>query len=76
MSEAAKSCKVCGCSMAWVHPVLPGRILVSSCNLEDWEICHECMVEHCCGTNCYACKYGKYPDCRFLEMKRHYMSEN
>jgi hypothetical protein len=34
------------------------------------------MVEHCCGTNCYACEYGKYPDCRFLDMKRHYMSED
>jgi len=61
--------------MVWEHPDLPGHFIESSCNLEDWPICHECMVEHCVGTNCMGCGYGKYPDCRFLDMKRHYMSE-
>jgi hypothetical protein len=33
------------------------------------------MVEHCININCYACEYGKYPDCRFIEMKKHYLHD-
>jgi hypothetical protein len=69
-----KNCKLCGCAMVWASSV-PGHFLESSCNLEDWHICHECMVEHCVNTNCYGCGYGKYPDCRFLDMKRHYLHD-
>ena len=75
-AEKTKNCKLCGKKMVWEHPYLPGHFLESSCNLEDWPICHECMVEHCVGTNCMGCGYGKYPDCRFLDMKRHYMNND
>jgi hypothetical protein len=34
------------------------------------------MVEHCCSTDCLGCEYGEYPDCQFLELKEHYMSED
>ena len=71
-----KNCKLCGCQMAWGHPSLPGMLMESSCNIEEWPICHDCMVEHCCSTNCYACEYGKYPDCRFLSLKKHYMEKD
>ena len=70
-----KNCKLCGCAMVWVNPVLPGRYLESSSNIEDWPTCRDCMIEHCCQTNCYGCSYGKYPDCRFLDMKRHYLHD-
>ena len=69
-----KNCTVCGGAMVWENPYIPGHFHESSRNIEDWSICHECMVEHCCATNCLGCGYGKYPDCQFLEMKRHYMS--
>jgi len=71
----AKNCKLCGCAMVWENPHLPGHYHESSCNIEDWPICHDCMVEHCCQTNCLGCGYGQYPDCRFSDMKHHYMTE-
>lgn len=68
-----KNCKICGCQMVWEHPSIPGHFQESSCYLgSDWRICHDCMVEHCVNTNCLACNYGKYPDCRFLKMKLYY----
>jgi len=71
-----KNCKLCGGAMVWEHPEIPGLFLSSSCNIEEWPICHDCMVEHCCQTNCLGCEYGKYPDCRFLNLKKHYMDED
>jgi len=73
--DIVKNCKLCGAKMVWENPHLPGHYHVSSCDLEEWPICHDCMVEYCCRTNCLGCGYGKYPDCRFLDMKRHYMNE-
>jgi len=71
-----KNCKLCGWNMVWENPDIPGHFHESSNNLEDWHICRECMAEHCCQTNCHGCEYGKYPDCRFLYMKRHYLEED
>lgn len=75
-ADPTKNCKLCGARMVWENPHIPGHFHESSCNIDDWPICHDCMVEHCCSTNCSDCEYGKYPDCRFLDMKRHYMSED
>jgi len=71
-----KKCKLCGCKMVWENPHLPEHFQASSCDIEDWDICHDCMVEHCTTTNCLECKMGEYPECRFLEMKNHYMGED
>jgi hypothetical protein len=62
--------------MTWAHPILPGHVMESSCNIEDWPICHDCMMEHCRRTNCLGCEYngGDYKDCRFLDIKRHCMN--
>jgi len=61
--------------MVFENPYVPGLFHESSNNIEDWPICYSCMIEHCCGTDCNGCKYGNYPDCRFLWMKRYYMNE-
>jgi hypothetical protein len=74
--DLAKNCELCGVKMVWENPYLPGHWQESSCEIEDWPICHDCMVEHCCRTNCLGCEYGKYPDCRFFDLKRHYMSDD
>jgi hypothetical protein len=73
-SGTVKNCKLCGGGMVWENPHIRGFFHASSCDLEDWDICHDCMVEHCCTTNCMGCGYGIYPDCRFLEMKLHYQT--
>jgi len=70
-----KNCKLCGCKTVWENLHIPGHFHASSCDLEDWHICHDCMVEHCVTTNCLGCEYGEYPDCRFLEMKQLYKEE-
>ena len=71
-----KNCKLCNTGMIFENPCVPGRFHESSCNIEGWPICHECMVEHCVNTNCLGCEYGKHPDCRFLSLKEYYMSED
>lgn len=72
----AKNCKRCGGKMVWENPHLPGHFHASSCNIEDWDICHDCMVDHCVAANCLECDLGKYPDCSFLDMKKHYMEDD
>ena len=67
-----KNCIICDCEMVWENPHIPGHFQESSCYIDDWPICHDCMVDHCCQTDCLWCEYGKYPDCRFYEMKMHY----
>ena len=69
-----KNCKMCGCKMVWENPYIPGHYHASSSNIENWPICRDCMVEHCCQTNCLGCRYGEYPNCQFISMKRLYMS--
>ena len=63
-----KLCKICDSIMVWNHP--QGHLMESPNNIKDWSICRECMVEHCGFTNCHGCEYGKYPNCRFFEMKK------
>lgn len=75
-SGMIKNCAVCGGKMSWENPNLPGHFHASSNDVEDWHICRDCMVEHCADSNCFGCDYGKYPDCRFLEMKHHYMEND
>ncbi len=77
MGEVAmkKNYKLCGCLLVWENPSISGHFHSNSGDMESWPICHDCMIEHCCNTNCLACQYGSYPECRFLEIKRHYMSE-
>ena len=71
-----KNCKICNGAMVWENPHITGHFHTSSCYIEGWHICHDCMVEHCCKTNCYGCSYSKYPECQFLELKRHYMRKD
>jgi hypothetical protein len=65
--KVVKRCSVCGCELVW--EVAPDHFTESSANTEDFPVCDECMAEHCAHTNCFGCGYGKYPECRFLEMK-------
>jgi hypothetical protein len=74
--DIAKNCKLCGARMVWENPHIPGHFHESSCNIDDWPICHDCMVEHCCSANCLDCEYGKSPDCRFFDIKQHYTDED
>jgi hypothetical protein len=71
-----KNCKRCGGRMVWENPHIPGHYHASSNDIPEWDICNDCMVEHCCSTDCSDCEYGTSPDCRFFDMKQNYMSDD
>jgi len=76
MKTTVKSCQLCGGKIVWENPHLSGHFHASSSNLGDLDICHDCMIEHCTATNCLECELGEYPECRFLDIKKHYMEED
>ena len=54
-----------------------GWILTSNSEGDESKgICHECLVEHCCNTNCLACDWYKYSNCPHIKTKKIYMKEN
>lgn len=67
-------CKMCNRELGVRMP--DGGIICSSSYIEDNDYCHECQVEHCMNTNCLGCEMGTYPDCKHLELKKHYMEES
>jgi hypothetical protein len=74
MNQEEKTCMLCGTTTVWENPEIPGHFHESSNDIEDWPICHDCMIEHCCHTDCDDCEYKPLitSDCRFFEMKQIY----
>lgn len=67
------NCKVCG---SWLTRIDSSGVPYASSHYNGTDICDSCMVDHCVATNCLGCELGKYPDCKFLDMKKYYMSED
>lgn len=38
--------------------------------IEELNICKPCMIEYCTSTNCFGYQVGKYPICKYLEIKK------
>ena len=71
----ALRCRMCGTNVAAVK-TKSGWILSSNSEGDESKgICHECLAEHCCNTNCLGCDWYKYPDCPHIETKKIYMEE-
>lgn len=70
-------CKMCGRKLGQFVGMMGGEplIICSSSYIEGWDYCEECMIDHCCTTNCFGCKFnpGSYKDCMFLDMKKNYL---
>ena len=70
-------CKMCGHKLGQFVGMFEGEpyIICSSDYIKDWDYCESCMIEHCCTTNCFGCRFnpGNYNDCRFIDMKKNYM---
>ena len=67
-------CRLCNSIVGWRDH---DRYILSS-NAEGDEgkgICHDCLIEHCCNTNCFGCDWYKYPDCPHIKTKELYMEE-
>ena len=67
-------CRVCNGAVGWRDG---DRFLLSS-NSEGDEgkgICHDCLIEHCCNTNCSDCDLYSHTDCPHVETKKNYMEE-
>ena len=66
-------CGICGQKVS-VCKTEDGWILSSSSEGDEGKgICHECLVEHCCNTNCFGCDWYQYPKCPHIETKKIYM---
>lgn len=72
-------CKMCGQKLGVFVGMMNGKpyIIGTSDYIDDWDYCYSCMIEHCCTTNCFGCKFnpGNYNDCRFFTMKKNYMED-
>ncbi len=68
-----KDCSSCGDKLIWENPYIAGMFHSSSSNIEGFEMCKDCLVEHCCSTDCEKCEIGSYPGCEHLELKIYYM---
>ena len=64
-------CAICGTRMG----VETAVGVIAKSNYIGTDICHDCQVDHCLATNCMACTMGKYPDCKHIDLKRHYLEE-
>lgn len=79
--ECVKQCAECGAELAWG---VGEHIFSSSDNIDDWDICQSCMIEHCCNTNCLMCENYlskeqnpnniSYTKCRFFGTKQSYLN--
>lgn len=71
----ALRCRICGDNVALKTE--DGWILKSNSEGDESKgICHDCLVEHCCDTNCLGCDLYRYPDCPHIELKKLYMEED
>lgn len=68
-----KLCSICNKDMEQIRLRYPVRVLKTFSDIEDWSVCLFCMIDHCTSTTCFGCRFGKYPGCQFLDMKKHYM---
>ena len=75
VNEDTLRCRICGMNVAVKTD--NGWILSSSAEGDESKgICHDCLVEHCCSTNCFGCDWYQYPNCPHIETKKIYMEEN
>ena len=68
-------CKTCKGDIWQILLKYPLRIIKSIAGICELSICLDCMIEHCTAENCLGCKHGKYPDCQFFNMKKHYFKD-
>ena len=68
-------CRICGDRVS----IKTGDSWILKSNSEGDEergICHTCLVEHCCNTNCLGCGWYEYPNCPHIQTKKIYMEED
>ena len=75
IEENAVRCRMCNKNVAAAK--LDESFILSSESEGDESkgICHSCLVEHCCNTNCLGCDWYKYPNCPHIETKKIYMED-
>lgn len=65
------SCKICG---SWLVKKNLAGFWYASSDYIGMDTCRTCWIEECCTTNCLGCKRGKYPNCKWLDLKKFYMT--
>lgn len=65
------NCDICGAPML----VDKGDYILSTGNYVGTTTCRSCMAEYCAQTNCFGCKRGTYPNCKYKYLKPLVISE-
>lgn len=65
-------CRICGNKVSVCETENGWLMSSSSEGDEDKGFCHDCLIEHCCETNCLGCDWHEYPDCPHIETKKIY----
>lgn len=68
-------CRVCGNKVGWKFTDEQWLLSSNAEGIEERGICHTCLVEHCCNTNCLGCDWYEYPNCPHIQTKKIYMEE-
>lgn len=69
-------CVMCGSAVGWKFTDDQWCLSSEAEGDEDKGICHTCLIEHCCNTNCLGCDLYKYPNCPHIATKKIYMEED
>jgi hypothetical protein len=65
------TCKICGARMA----VETAVGLIAKSNYIGEDICYDCIIDHCCSTDCAKCTIAKdHTNCEHLDRKIYYMT--
>lgn len=65
------NCDICGVPML----IDKGDYILSTGNYVGTTTCRSCMAEYCAQTNCFGCKRGTYPNCKYKYLKPLIISE-
>lgn len=68
-----KNCNVCG---GWLVKLHPRGFWYASSEFIGEDTCRTCWIEECLNTNCLSCKRGNYPECKWLDLKKHYQQQD
>lgn len=68
-----RNCDVCG---GWLVRFHPAGFWYASSDYIGMDTCRTCWLEECLSTNCLSCTRGKYPDCKWLGLKKSYQEED
>jgi len=63
-------CRICKKDTWQALLKYPLRTLKTMSNVDVWNICLDCMIEHCTSVNCLGCSYGEISGLQILRREK------